>query len=70
MEMTCCIVVGSNDNGSARYWPPGSLHTMGADAQIKKRVWLFMGMTIPCTELILRRILASTSIFDVANKLK
>ena len=27
-------VIGSRDNDSTRYWPPGSLHTLGAGGHI------------------------------------
>ena len=28
------IRIGSNNNGNTRYWPPGSLHTLGAGGHI------------------------------------
>ena len=44
--------VGSSDNSSTRYWPPGSLHTLEAGSYIKERGWLFMWIKILCLKQI------------------
>ena len=33
LEVTSSLI-RSNDNDSTGFWPPGSLHTLGADGQI------------------------------------
>ena len=49
--------IGSSDNGSTSYWPPGSLHTLGTGCHIWQRYWLFMWIKILCIEYIQQRIL-------------
>ena len=51
-------------------WPPGSLHTMGADGNIKQRDRLFMWIKILCIEYILWGIPTIEYTFDVANMVK
>ena len=40
------ISIGYSDNGSTStcYWPPGSLHALGAGGHIQRRDWLFCGL--------------------------
>ena len=44
--------IKSSDNYRTGFWPPGSLHTLGADAHIQERDWLFMWIKIICIEYI------------------
>ena len=62
--------IGSSDNDSTGLWPPGSLHTLGADGHIKQRDQLFMWIKILCIEYILWGIPTIESTFDVANMVK
>ena len=62
--------VWSSDNDSTSFWPPGSLHTLGADEHICKRDRLFMWIKILCIEYILWEIPTIESTFDVANMVK
>ena len=59
-----------SDNGSTRYWSPGSLCTLGAGGCTKQRNWLFMWINILCIEYILLRILTIKSMFDFVIMLK
>ena len=66
----CIQVIRSSDNYSTGFWPPGSLHTLGADGHIKQRDWLLMAIKILCIEYILWGIPTIESTFDVANMVK
>ena len=59
--------IRSSDNDSTGFWPPGSLHTMGAGGHIQQRDRLFMWIKILCIEYILWGIPRIESTFDVAN---
>ena len=63
-------VCGFSSNGSASYWPPGSLHTLWVGARIWQRDWLFMWINIFCVKYILWTIHVTKFMFDVANMLK
>ena len=52
--------IGSSNNGSTHCRPPGLLHTLGAGGHIQHLQWIK-------TECILSRIVATKSMFDVAN---
>ena len=67
---TATIRIGSNDNGSNSYWPPGSLHTLGAGVHIKQNDWLFMWIKILRIRYILWIVLTTKSMFDVENMQK
>ena len=62
--------IRSSDNDSTGFWPPGSLHTLGADGHIKQRDRLLMAIKILCIEYILWGIPTIESTFDVANMVK
>ena len=63
-------MIRSSDNDSADFWPPGSLHTLGADGHIQQRDRLIMWIKIFCIEYILWGIPTIESTFDVANMVK
>ena len=63
-------LIRSSDNDSTGFWPPGSLHTLGADGHIKERDRIIMWIKILCIEYILYGIPTIESIFDVANMVK
>ena len=62
--------IRSSDNDSTGFWPPGSLHTLGADGQNQQRDRLFMWIKILCIKYILWGIPTIESTFDVANMVK
>ena len=62
--------IRSSDNDSTGLWPPGSLHTLGADGHILQRDRLFMWIKILCIEYILWGIPTIESTFDVAYMVK
>ena len=62
--------IGPSDNGSACYWPPGSLHTLGTGDIYNKRFVFFMWTQILCIEYILRKILPTKFMFDFVIILK
>ena len=62
--------IRSSDNDSTSFWPPGSLHTLGADGHILQRDGLFMWIKILSIEYILWGMPTIESIFDVANMVK
>ena len=62
--------IRSSDNDSTGFWPPGSLHTLGADGHISQRDRLIMWIKIICIEYILWGIPTIQSAFDVANMVK
>ena len=65
------VLIRSSDNDSTGFWPPGSLHTLGADhGYISQRNRLFMWVKIFCIEYILWGIPTVESTFDVANMVK
>ena len=64
------LPIRSSDNDGTGFWPPGSLHTLGADGQIKQRDRLFMWINIICIEYILWGIPTIKSTFDVASIVK
>ena len=66
----CLSLIRSSDNDSTGFWPPGSLHTLGADGRIQQKDWLFMWIEILCIEYILWGIPTIESTFDVANLMK
>ena len=55
---------GPSDNDNTRYWPPGSLHTLGIGVAYNK------GIKILCIEYILWRVLTTKSMFGVTIMLK
>ena len=62
--------IRSVDNNSTGVWPPGSLHTLGADGHILQRDRLLMWITIIYIKYILWGIATIESTFDVANMVK
>ena len=64
------LLIRSSDNDRTGFWPPGSLHTLGADGQIQQRDRLFMWIKILCIEYILWGIPTIESTFDIANMVK
>ena len=64
------LIIRSSDIDNTRFWPPGSLHTLGADGHICQRDCLFMWIKILCIEYILWGIPTIKSTFDVANMVK
>ena len=66
----CHAAIRSSDNDSTGFWPPGSLHTLGADGHIQQRDQLFMWIKILCIEYILWGMPTIESTFDVANMVK
>ena len=61
--------IRSSDNDSTGFWPPGSLHTLGADGHINKEIGFLWGLKFFALN-ILRRIPTIESTFDVANMVK
>ena len=47
------LAIQPSDNDSTGFWPPGLLHTLGADGHIKQRDWLFMWIQFFCIDYIL-----------------
>ena len=68
--LTNLFSIRSNDDDSTGFWPPGSLHTLGADGHIEQRDRLFMWIKILCIEHNLWGIPTIESTFDVANMVK
>ena len=64
------VLIRSSDNDSTGFWPPGSLHTLGADGHIKQRDRLLMVIKIHYIEYILWGIPTIESTFDDANMVK
>ena len=63
-------LIRSSDNDSTGLWPPGSLHILGADGDIKQRDRLFMWIKILCIEYILWGIPTIQFTLDVTNMVK
>ena len=64
------LLIRSSDNDNIGFWPPGSLHTLGADGHIQQSDRLIMWIKILCIEYILWGIPTIESTFDVANMVK
>ena len=64
------ISIRSSDNDSTGIWPPGSLHTLGADGHILQKRSAFMLIKILCIEHILWGIPTIESTFGVSNMMK
>ena len=62
--------IRSSDNDSTGFWPPGSMHILGADGYIQQRDWLFMWNKILCIRYILWGIPTIEPTFDVVNMVK
>ena len=61
--------IRSSDHDRTSFWPPGLMHTLGADGHIE-RDRLFMWIKILCIEYILWGIATIETTFDVANMVK
>ena len=64
------LLIRSSDNDRTGFWPPGSLHTLGADGQIQQRDRLFRWIKILCIKYIVGNTNTIESTFDVANMVK
>ena len=61
---------GFGDNGSTRYWPPGSPHTLVQVVIFKKGIGFLCGLKFITLNIFHeKRILTTKSMFDVANVL-